>query len=166
VKPLDELPVIPRRQVRPPDAPGEQNVAAYTNDPPGSSGTSGGSAGGSAGAVTVAGQTVIAAVSGTTTAGGSPAGGSTSGASTAGGSTGAAKAVVQLRMARLVKIHGHVYLVVRVASKSKSATIRIIERNARGQKVHVVTKTIATNRNVRLAIPLGTTVRVADVKLA
>jgi hypothetical protein len=69
-------------------------------------------------------------------------------------------------MARLIKIHGHVYLVVRVASTAKSARIRIVELNKRGQKVRSFTTTVATNRNVRLAIPLSRQVRVADVKLA
>jgi hypothetical protein len=59
-----------------------------------------------------------------------------------------------------------VYLVVRVASAQKSAKIRVVELNKRGQKLRSFTATIATNRNVRLAIPLNKKVRVADVKLA
>ncbi|HSC02463.1 MAG TPA: hypothetical protein VLC49_04065, partial [Solirubrobacteraceae bacterium] len=111
----------------------------------------GGSAGGApAGSVSIGGATVIAAVSGTTAAGGSAA----------------AASHTQLRMARLVKIHGRVYLVVRVASTSKSARIRIVELNKRGRKVRTLTSTVATNRNVRLAIPLNRRVRIADVKLA
>jgi hypothetical protein len=55
--------------------------------------------------VSIGGATVVAAVSGTTAAGGSAA----------------AKAHTQLRSARLIKIHGRVYLVVRVASTSQSA---------------------------------------------
>jgi hypothetical protein len=136
---------------------GDTTIATYTNDPPGSGGSSsgsgsgGGSAGGApSGAVTIGGATVIAAVSGTTAAGGSAA----------------AASHTQLRMARLIKIHGHVYLVVRVASTAKSARIRIVELNKRGQKVRSFTTTVATNRNVRLAIPLSRQVRVADVKLA
>jgi uncharacterized membrane protein YgcG len=138
---------------------GDTTIATYTNDPPGDGGSSGGggsagggsSGGGSAGgSVTLGGASVIAAVSGTTAAGGSTA----------------ATAHTQLRSARLIKIHGHLYLVVRVASTSKSATIRIVELNNRGQKVRSFTATIATNRNVRLAIPLSRQVRVADVKLA
>ena len=129
---------------------GDTTIATYTNDPPGSPGASGASVGGAAGAVTVGGSTVIAAVSGS---------------SSAGGSAGAV-AHAQLRMARLVKIHGHAYLVVRVASPAKSARIRIIERNKRGSRVRVVTANVATNRNVRLAIPLSRSARVADVKLA
>ena len=99
--------------------------------------------------MTIGGATVIAAVSGTT----------------AGGSAGAASHT-QLRSARLMKIHGHVYLVVRVASTSNSARIRIVELNSRGHKVRSMTMTVATNRSVRLAIPLTKQVRVADVKLA
>lgn len=132
---------------------GDTTIATYTNDPPGSGGSSGGggSAGGApAGSVSIGGATVIAAVSGTTAAGGSAA----------------AASHTQLRMARLVKIHGRVYLVVRVASTSKSARIRIVELNKRGRKVRTLTSTVATNRNVRLAIPLNRRVRIADVKLA
>jgi acyl dehydratase len=100
--------------------------------------------------VTIGGSPVVAAVSGTTATGGSAA----------------AAAHTQLRFARLVKSHGRVYLVVRVASTAKSAKIRIVELNKRGQKLRSFTATIATNRNVRLAIPLSSKVRVADVKLA
>lgn len=136
---------------------GDTTIATYTNDPPtsggsagGSGSSGGGSAGGSAGGVTIGGATVIAAVSGTTAA---P------------GSAGAASHT-QLRSAKLVKIHGHVYLVVRVASTKKSATIRILELNKRGQKVRALVMTVATNRAVRLTIPISSKVRVAEVKLA
>lgn len=130
---------------------GDTTIATYTNDPPGSGGSSGGGSGsgGPAGSVSIGGATVIAAVSGTTSGGSS-----------------ARSSHTQLRMARLIKMHGRVYLVVRVASTSRSARIRIIELNKRGQKVRSLTATVATNRNVRLAIPLNTRVRIADVKLA
>ncbi|HUA05758.1 MAG TPA: hypothetical protein VMB27_17750 [Solirubrobacteraceae bacterium] len=145
---------------------GDTTIATYTNDPPSTGGSSGGgggsstggggssgsgaSAGGAApGAVTIGSATVIAAVSGTT----------------AGGSAGTASHT-QLRSARLMKIHGHVYLVVRVASTNSSARIRIVELNSRGRKIRSLTVTIATNRSVRLTIPLAKQVRVADVKLA
>ena len=65
----------------------------------------------------------------------------------------------------MIKIHGRVYLVVRVASTSDSARIRIVELNKRGQKIRSLTATVATNRNVRLAIPVSKQLRVADVKL-
>lgn len=134
---------------------GDTTIATYTNDPPGSGGSSGGGSGSSgsgsaSGGVTIGGSTVIAAVSGTTATGGSAAPASHT----------------QLRSARLIRIHGHVYLAVRVASKSKSARIRIVELNKRGQKVRSFTATIAANRNVRLVLPLSKQVRVADVKLA
>ena len=130
---------------------GDTTIATYTNDPPGSGGSSGGgSAGGSAsGGVTIGGATVIAAVSGTT----------------ATGSSAAAASHTQLRSARLIKIHGRVYLVVRVASTSTSARIRIVELNKRGQRIRSLTATVATNRNVRLAIPVSKQLRIADVKL-
>jgi hypothetical protein len=100
--------------------------------------------------VTVGGATVIAAVSGTTATGGSAG----------------AKSHTQLRSARLVKIHGHVYLLVRVASTNKSARIRIVELDKSGHRLRTVVRTVATNRSVRLSIPLSSKVRVADVKLA
>jgi hypothetical protein len=127
---------------------GDVTTATYTNDPSASSSGGGGSPAG--GGVTIGGATVIAAVTGTTAAPGSAA----------------AKSKTQLRSARLVKIHGHMYLVVRVASTNKSAKIRIIELNKRGQRIRSFTTTVATNRSVRLAIPLSKQVRVADVKLA
>jgi uncharacterized membrane protein YgcG len=142
---------------------GDTTIATYTNDPPGSGGSSGGggsagggsagggsAGGGSAGGVTIGGSTVIAAVSGTTAAPGSSA----------------AKSHTQLRSAKLVKIHGHVYLVVRVASTNKSARIRIVELNKSGHKIRTLTMTISTNRSVRLTIPLSSKVKVAEVKLA
>jgi hypothetical protein len=136
---------------------GDTTIATYTNDPPSNGGSSGGgsSGGGSSGGaasngVTVGSATVIAAVSGTTAVGNSAA----------------AASHTQLRSARLIKINGRVYLVVRVASTSKSAKIRIVELNKRGQKIRSFTATIATNRNVRLAIPVSKQLRVADVKLA
>jgi hypothetical protein len=136
---------------------GDTTIATYTNDPPGSGGSSGGGSGGggssggsASGGVTIGGATVIAAVSGTTATG---------------GSAGAASHT-QLRSAKLVKIHGHVYLVVRVASTNQSATIRIVELNKLGHRIRTMVRTIATNRAVRLAIPLGSKVRIAEVKLA
>ena len=135
---------------------GDTTIATYTNDPPGNGGSSGGgssggsSAGAASGGVTVGGATIIAAVSGTTAA----------------GKSAAAASHTQLRSARLIKIHGRVYLVVRVASTNKSAKIRIVELNKRGQKIGSFTATIATNRNVRVAIPVSKQLRIADVKLA
>ena len=82
------------------------------------------------------------------------------------GNSAAAASHTQLRWARLVKSHGRLYLVVRVASTSKSATIRIIELNVRGQKIRAFTATIETNRSVRLAIPVSKQLRVSEVKLA
>ena len=54
---------------------GDTTIATYTNDPPGSGGSSGGSSSGGSvsGGVTIGGATVIAAVSGTTATGGSAA---------------------------------------------------------------------------------------------
>jgi hypothetical protein len=134
---------------------GDTTIATYTNDPPSSGGSSGGGSGGTGGGsagggVTVGGATVIAAVSGTTATGGSAG----------------AKSHTQLRSARLVKIHGHVYLLVRVASTNKSARIRIVELDKSGHRLRTVVRTVATNRSVRLSIPLSSKVRVADVKLA
>jgi hypothetical protein len=134
---------------------GDTTIATYTNDPPSAGGSSGGGGGGSAGgagggSVTIGGATVVAAVSGTTAA---P------------GSAGAASHT-QLRSAKLVKIHGHVYLVVRVASTSKSAKIKIVLLNKRGEKIRAIVMKVATNQAVRLSIPLSSKVRVAEVKLA
>jgi hypothetical protein len=135
---------------------GDTTIATYTNDPPSAGGGGagggggGGSAGGSApGGVTIGGATVIAAISGTT----------------ATGNSAAAASHTQLRWARMLKSHGRVYVVVRVASTSKSATIRIIELNARGQRIRAFTATIATNHSVRLAIPVSKQLRVAEVRL-
>ena len=100
--------------------------------------------------MTIGGATVIAAVSGTTATG---------------GSAGAASHT-QLRSDKLVKIHGQVYLVVRVASTNQSATIRIVELNKLGHRIRTMVRTIATNRAVRPAIPLSSKVRIAEVKLA
>jgi hypothetical protein len=130
---------------------GDTTIATYTNDPPVPGGSSGGGSGGSGrSGVTVGGSTIVAAVSGTTAVRGTPAG----------------AAHTQLRLARLVKIRGRVYLVVRVASKRKAARIRIVELNKFGKELRSFTRTVATNRRVRLTIPLSKVVRIADVKLA
>jgi hypothetical protein len=131
---------------------GDTTNATFTNDPPGAGGN-GGSAGAAAapsGSVMINGVAVYAAISGTTPAPGSAL----------------AAAHTQLRSARLVKIHGRVYLVVRVASSNRKVKIRIVELNKRGKVVRALTATVATNRNVRLAIPISKQMRVADVKLA
>ena len=155
VSPAARLLTAPGAAIQVSIGSGDTTIATYTNDPPGPAGASGGgggsgSGGSASGGVTIGGSPVVAAVSGTTATGGSAA----------------AAAHTQLRFARLVKIHGRVYLVVRVASTAKSAKIRIVELNKRGQKLRSFTATVATNRNVRLAIPLSSKVRVADVKLA
>jgi hypothetical protein len=129
---------------------GDTTIATYTNDPPSAGSSSASGSGPVVGAVTVNGTSIIAAISGTTPAAGSKA----------------AKSHTLLRLARLTKIHGHVYLVVRVSSKSKTARIRIVELNKLGKKIRTFTRTVATNRSVRLTIPLSKQVRVADVKLA
>ncbi len=149
VSPTARLLSPPGASIRVSIGSGDTTIATYTNDPPVAGGSGGGSGSGSGG-VKVGGSTVIAAVSGTTAVH---------------GSAGAASHT-QLRMARLVKIHGHVYLVVRVASHSKSVRIRIVELNRLGKRLRSFTRMIATNRNVRLTIPLSAHVRVADVKLA
>jgi len=150
VSPVARLLTPPGASIQVSIGSGDTTIATYTNDPPGPGGASGGGGGTASGGVTISGSPVVAAVSGTTATGGSAA----------------AAAHTQLRFARLVKSHGHVYLVVRVASARKSAKIRVVELNKRGQKLRSFTATIATNRNVRLAIPLNKKVRVADVKLA
>jgi hypothetical protein len=148
VSPTARLLSAPGASIKVSIGSGDTTIATYTNDPPVPGGSSGG--GSVSGGVKIGGSTVIAAVSGTT----------------AGHGASRAASRTQLRFARLVKIHGHVYLVVRVASNSKSVRIRIVELNKLGKRVRSLTRTVATNRSVRLNIPLSKAVRIADVKLA
>ena len=83
----------------------------------------------------------------------------------ASGSAGAGAHGAQLRSARLEKIHGHVYLVLRVNSSSKWATVRIIERNKLGQKVRTITARVRTNQTVKLAIALAKNARSVGTNL-
>ena len=125
---------------------GDTTVATYTNDPPDNSASGGGGS-----------SSVVAAVSGSPI-GTAPAGG---------GSKATTKSsFTLLRWARLVKVHGHRMLAVRVGSSKKTAKIRIVELNKHGKKIRVLSRTIATNRTVTLAIPLSSQVRTVSVRLA
>jgi hypothetical protein len=92
------------------------------------------------------------------------AAGATAVAGGVGGSSVAATKA-QLRSARPMRLHGRVYLVVRIVSTNGTAEIRLIELNKRGEKVPAFTRTVATNRSVRLATPLTKQVRVAYARL-
>ena len=70
----------------------------------------------------------------------------------------------QLRSGGLMRLDGRVYPVVRIVLSIRTADIRIVELNKRGDKVRAVTRTVATNRSVRLATPLTKQVRVARTR--
>jgi hypothetical protein len=122
---------------------GDTTVATYTNDPPTTKASSGGGG-------------IIVAV------GGMPIG---KVPAVGGPKAATKKSYALLSWARLRKFHGHRYLVVRVTSSSKTAKIQIVELNKHGKKILTLTRTVATNRAVRLAVPLSSQVRTIYARL-
>ncbi len=126
---------------------GDETIATFLNDPAsatsGSSSSSGGSLAGVAAPATAG---AVAAISG----------------SNAGAAAGKA---AQLRSAKLIKLHGAHYLVLRVVSSHKTAKIRVTELNKRGQKIRSFVVTVRANRSARVLVPWGASVKTVAAKL-
>jgi len=126
---------------------GDVTIATYTNDPTSGSTTTG--AGSTGGGSTGSGSSRA----------GSSAGGSTQGSSSA------ARSLVLLKGAHLVRHHGRQYLALRVSSSSRHARIEIIELNKHGKMVKKFVVTVTTNKSLRLLLPANGKVHSARAML-
>ncbi len=140
---------------------GDVTAVTYTNDPSGSGGGSPGPSGGSPGP------------SGGGSGGGSPGPSGGSPGPSGGGSGGSSpkhsvssKVRTQLKSVRLLKQHGHHYLVVRVDSSGKTARVRIVELDKHGKKVKVFVVKVKTNTQDKALIPFSSHVRDVYARLA
>jgi hypothetical protein len=125
--------------------------AIYTNaTAPATTGTTGG------GGSTTGGGGSTTGTGGTTTGGG--------GSTTAGGGTVHA-ASAHVMMARLLKRHGHAYLVVKVASSAHKVRLLVVELNSKGHVIRRLKMSVKSGAKQTVSIPSGTDLRRLRVAL-